>query len=122
MGSTFIINITKGFLGIRLKLQFLQSNFKSAYTDRCFEREDYPKSLFIKSKLYLELEYFIHVSILINSETIYLFKDFNDANEEISVNWRLQPIDFSVLSIKKFYAYMLQCDKQLEVMDFRREV
>ena len=41
------------------------------------------------------------MSILINSETIYLFKDFNDANEEISVNWRLQPIDFSVLSIKK---------------------
>ena len=38
MRSTFIINITKG-----LKPQFIQSNFKSVYTDRYFERGDYPK-------------------------------------------------------------------------------
>ena len=44
MGLTFIINITKGFFQkIRLKPQFIQSNFKSAYTDRCFEREDFMK-------------------------------------------------------------------------------
>ena len=46
------------------------------------------------------------MSILINSETIYLFKDFNDANEEILVNWRLQPIDFFVLSIKKIFMHI----------------
>ena len=38
--------------------------------------------MLVKSKLYLELEYFILVGILTSSETMYLFKSFNDANEE----------------------------------------
>ena len=34
----------------------------------------------VKSKLYLELEYFFYMSILVNSETIKIFKSYNDAN------------------------------------------